>query len=101
MSLWKCPCIRGSAAPGRRNDWTGQAPATTAMWPAVLPGGRPTLGGRRAATRRIDRCVMLKRQRRQIIGQAAGHRQVADYMRRRVDAVADTGAARMYVTVEY
>jgi hypothetical protein len=39
--------------------------------------GRPA--GRRATTRRIDRCVLPQRQRRQkSLDKAAGHRQVAD-----------------------
>lgn len=44
-------CICGSGALGRAADECA-APATTAMWPAVWHGGRPT--GRRATTRRID-----------------------------------------------
>jgi len=40
----------------RGTNGRGPAPATTAMWPAVLHGRRP--GGLRAATRRIDRYVM-------------------------------------------
>jgi hypothetical protein len=44
-------------------------------------------GGRRAATRRIDRCNnAIAPAVAKIMGDAAGHRQVADKMRQRVDA---------------
>ena len=41
---------------GLGRDGRGPGAATTAMWPAVWHGGRPT--GRRAATRRIGLSVM-------------------------------------------
>ena len=41
---------------GLGRDGRDPAAATTAMWPAVWHGGRPI--GRRATTRRIDRCVL-------------------------------------------
>lgn len=51
--------------------------ATSAMWPAVGHGGRPI--GRRVPTRRFDlSCSARARAAANIIGQAAGHRQVAD-----------------------
>jgi len=57
--LYLCLCIRGSGALGRKEERRpdeGAAPATTAMWPAVLHGARPA--GRRAATRRFGLNVM-------------------------------------------
>jgi len=44
----------GSFGPGGRDDRTGRSVRHPAMWPAVLPGGRPDEGGRRAATRWFD-----------------------------------------------
>jgi len=61
------------------------------MWPAVWHGGRPV--GRRATTRRIDRCVMPQRQRRQkSLDKAAGHRQVADKQQAAGGCEAATGS---------
>ena len=81
--------VAGRSREGR----TRSCPATTAMWPAVWHGGRPT--GRRATTRRIDRCVMPQRQRRQkSLDKAAGHRQVADKQEAAGGCEAATAAAR-------
>jgi len=79
--------VAGRSREGR----TRSCPATTAMWPAVWHGGRPT--GRRATTRRIDRCVMPQRQRRQkSLDKAAGHRQVADKQQAAGGCEAATGS---------
>jgi hypothetical protein len=51
--------------------------ATSAMWPAVLPGGRPV--GRRAATRGSTLVVLPQRSGGLSLTKAAGHRQVADF----------------------
>ena len=108
----------GSFGPGGRDDRTGRSVRHPAMWPAVLPGGRPDEGGRRAATRWFDLdCKagadpprlsgngvtrmtgvseanegMGNGMERRLAGaeaksnmKAAGHRQVADKMRQRVD----------------
>ena len=51
--------------PRGTRESNGRGPAaTTAMWPAVWPGGRPSPGGRRAITRRIGLSVRPQRQRR-------------------------------------
>ena len=56
--------IAGMWPRGTRES-NGRGPAaTTAMWPAVWPGGRPSPGGRRATTRRIGLSVRPQRQRR-------------------------------------
>jgi len=81
-------CICGRQVSGGTDEIL---PATTAMWPAVWHGGRPT--GRRATTRRIDRCVMPQRQRRQkSLDKAAGHRQVADKQQAAGGCEAATGS---------
>jgi len=76
LSEWLDVDLAGMWPRGTR-EGNGRGPAaTTAMWPAVLTGGRPT--GRRAATRRFDPDVMPERSGGKSLAKAAGHRQVAD-----------------------
>ncbi|HEX9512738.1 MAG TPA: hypothetical protein VF939_19740, partial [Puia sp.] len=58
--------------------------------------GRPTIGGRRAATRRFGLNICRSEAEAKSNRQAAGHLRVADKMRQRVDGALapDTRAAR-------
>lgn len=74
-------------------DWPDRHPRHV---PGRAARGRPTIGGRRAAIRRIGPLQCRSVAEAKLNRQAAGHLRVADKMRQRVDGALapDTRAAR-------